>query len=114
MHFIVEHKKLWNSDNQNFDTFRKPVVPVYLALSAFSQQRCSEPHDMFFGLLDLIEAQFRADLVPDYDMDLTQVYLKATEVCVRSIELHLKSPWLRISTFLLTLANSHKTFGSNP
>lgn len=65
---------LWRKQHQqklvsDFDT----SIPLYEAIIQFAGQKCTDPRDKIFGLVGICQAKLK----PDYDMPISEVYLRA-------------------------------------
>lgn len=87
------------------------TMPLYLALSAFCGQKCTDMRDKLYGMLGLAGAATRQRLLPDYELDLPQVYEMALYESLRSIDDHLRDfVDRRLQTYEMITAALHETF----
>lgn len=63
-----------------------PSIPLYEAVIQFAGQKCTDPRDKIFGLVGICQAKLK----PDYNMPLSEVYLRTlVEGLVEIFEEHL-------------------------
>lgn len=104
---IVEHKTIWDAQSQQ----SRRLFPVYEALTAFSDRKCSIPRDRLFAMLEIVDSHLGCCMVPDYEVEMSQIYSTALVACFLSIFSYHSNLVDKVKAYLKTAARLHTIFG---